>query len=118
MLLGCIFGLIKLYKGERLLYKKCYLGKGTKFIVISFISTFKSPEYLIEHVILFITFATIEFSFSKWFDFFFTFPASINDEPSFIWFYNPDSSPLEKAPFESLTFSYYLSTLDTISNRA
>jgi hypothetical protein len=84
MLLGYILGFIKLYNGDRLLWRKCYFGNGTRFIVISFISTFKSPENLIEHVILLITFATIEFSFSKWFDFFLTFPDSIKEDPSLI----------------------------------
>ena len=81
MFRGSILGLMRLYRGERLLYRKCIFGNGTMFIVISFKSTFKSPSNLIEHVRLFTTFATIEFSFSKLFSFFFTLPLSRMDVP-------------------------------------
>ena len=54
-----------MYRGERLLCRKCIFGKGTMFIVISFKSTFRSPSNRMEHVRLLTTLATMEFSFSK-----------------------------------------------------
>src|SRR3990167_5462221 len=47
--LGAVFGLIKVCNGDILDRRKCIRGKGTKFIVISFISMFKEPGNLIEH---------------------------------------------------------------------
>ena len=107
---GSIFGLIKLYRGERLLYKKCIFGKGTMFIVISFRSTFRSPSNLIEHVKLLTTFATIEFSFSKLFSFFFWLPLSSTDVPDLI-------EPASLACYYFI-FAYCESTLLTISKSA
>ena len=52
------------YSGESEERRKCVRGKGTRFIVISFKSTLRSPGNRIEHVKLLITCATIEFSFS------------------------------------------------------
>ena len=83
ILLGYILGFIRLYKGLSELCRKCCFGKGTKFMVISFKSTLRSPSYLMEQVRLLITLATMAFSFSKWFPFFFL-PTSRTDESSLI----------------------------------
>ena len=64
MFQGYMPDLIRLYIGDNDDKRKCIFGNGTRFIVISLRSTFKSPSNLIEQVRLLITFATIEFSYS------------------------------------------------------
>ena len=110
MFLGSNCGLIRLYRGDKLDWRKCIFGNGTIFMVTSFKSTFKSPSKRIEQVKLLITFATMEFSFSKWFSFFFSLPDSSTDEPPCTAAAEPRASywPLE----------CWESTLLTISNKA
>jgi len=89
-------------KGDRELTKNFNFGNGTKFMVISFISTFNEPSNHIEEVILLITCATIVFSHSK------LPPCPFDDALDFC------SSPKGFLPY--FHFSIYVSIRFTISN--
>jgi hypothetical protein len=103
MLLGGIFCFIIEYKGAKLGIKKCILGKGTKFIVISFKSIFKLPGKRIPAVKLLNKCATNRFIVPNGFFFYSLSSLSSLSYLFFNLFY-------ESSPFKLTLISAALST--------